>query len=348
MGNQELGGRARRVLEVIVAQYIRRGEPVGSKAVSERLPESVSSATIRNSMAELEAAGYLAHPHVSAGRIPTEKAYRYYVDSMLGASRLKAALAEFIDRALGSEQDAPERLMAKTSHVLAQVSGNVGLVLGPAPDEKVLEHIHFVKLPERRALAVIVSKPDLVENKVIHVEEDLPQEELDRIAQYLNGEFRGWSLRTIRMEIFQRLEEMKALCDRLLSNAARLFVWGALAEPEPGQVFVEGTAAFLGRPEFEDAARIKELLSTFEEKTRLVEILNQCMASTAPGVRVFIGRENPTSEMQDCALILAPYRYRSRVVGTLGVVGPMRMEYDHAITTVDYVARLCSKLLSTN
>jgi heat-inducible transcriptional repressor len=348
MRSEELDGRARRVLAVIVAQYILGGEPVGSKAVTARFPESVSSATIRNCMAELEAAGYLVHPHVSAGRIPTDKAYRYYVDSMLGATRLKAALQEFIDQALGSEQDAPERLMAKASHVLAEVSGNVGLVLGPAPDEKLLEHIHFVKLPERRALAVIVSKPDLVENKVIHVEEDLPQDELDRIAQYLNGEFRGWSLGTIRMEIFQRLEEMKALCDRLLSNAARLFIWGALAEPQPGPVFVEGTSAFLGRPEFEDAQRIKELLATFEEKTRLVDILNACMFSSAPGVRVLIGRENPTSEMQDCALILAPYRYRSRVVGTLGVVGPMRMEYDHTITTVEYVAHLCSKLLSSN
>jgi heat-inducible transcriptional repressor len=348
MRNEELEDRARRVLAVIVTEYIRGGEPVGSKAVTERFPESVSSATIRNCMAELEAAGYLVHPHVSAGRIPTDKAYRYYVDRMLGATRLETALQEVIDHTLSSEQVEPEQLMAKTSRLLARVSGNVGLVLGPAPDEKVLEHIHFVKLPERRALAVIVSKPDLVENKVIHVEEDLPQEELDRIAQYLNGEFCGWSLRTIRMEIFQRLEEMKALCDRLLSNAARLFIWGALAEPEPGPVFLDGTAAFLDRPEFEDARRIKELLATFEEKARLVKILNACMASSSPGVRVFIGRENLTSEMQDCALILAPFRYRSRVVGTLGVVGPMRMEYDHAINTVEYVAHLCSKLLSSN
>lgn len=348
MRKQELDTRAHGVLAVIVGQYILGGVPVGSKAVAERLPESVSSATIRNSMAGLEAAGYLKHPHVSAGRVPTDKAYRYYVDRVLAATRLKAAIQQLIDRELGSEQVAPERLMAKTSHVLAQVSGNVGLVVGPAPEEKVLEHIHFVKLPDRRALAVIVSKPDLVENRMIHVEEDLSQEELDHIAQYLNGEFHGWSLRAVRMEIFKRLEEMKALCDRLLSNVARLFIWGSLAEPEPGPVFVDGTATFLGRPEFEDARRIKELLATFEEKTRLVKILNACMASSVPGVRIFIGRENPTREMQECTLILAPYRYRSRVVGTLGVVGPMRMEYDHAITTVEYVAHLCSKLLSSN
>ena len=343
-----VGSREKEILTAIVETYIATGEPVGSRTLARGSREGLSPATIRTCMADLENDGFLKHPHVSAGRVPTDKAYRFYVDRMVGSTRLSPEIERYIRQNLVAEALDPERLMGKISHVLAEVSHNVGLVLGPALEEKVLEHVKFVKLPDQRILAVIVSKPDLVENRIIRLDDEISQRELDRTADYLNAEFRGWSLRTIRMEIFRRLEEMKTLCDRLVSNAAQLFIWGALAEPEPGQGFVDGTATFLGRPEFEDAQRIKELISTFEEKTRLVKILNACMAFSAPGVRVFIGRENPTSEMQDCALILAPFRYRSRVVGTLGVVGPMRMEYGHAITTVEYVAHLCSKLLSSN
>lgn len=332
----------------VIRLYVSAGLPVGSKAVAEQLPELLSSATIRNVMAELEAAGFLYQPHVSAGRVPTDKAYRFYVDSLVGATRLGRETERYIDQSLASETGAPEQLMAKTSHVLAEVSHNVGMVLGPQLEEKLLEHIKFVKLPEHRVLAVIVSKPDLIENKVIRLDEDFSQEELDRTADFLNGQFRGWSLRTIRVEIFKRLEEMKALCDRLLSTVATLFIEGALGGEEPGPLFVDGTAKILGQPEFEDSRKLKELLRALEERARLVKILSACLEAASSGVRILIGRENPDAEMQHCAVIVAPYRYRARAVGALGVVGPTRMEYDRAITTVDYVAHLCSRLLSSN
>jgi len=195
---------------------------------------------------------------------------------------------------------------------------------------------------------VIVSKPDLIENKVIQLEDDFTQEELDRATEFLNAEFRGWSLRTIRLEIFKRLEEMKTIYDRMVSTVASLFELGALGGEEPGPLFVDGTARILGQPGFEDSATLAELLRAFEEKAKLVKILSACLDSAGSGVQILIGHENSAREMQHCAVIVAPYRYRDRVVGALGVVGPTRMEYDRAITTVDYVAHLCSKLLSTN
>jgi heat-inducible transcriptional repressor len=344
----ELGNREREILSAIVCQYIASGLPVGSKAVAEDLPESVSTATIRNSMADLEAAGFLRQPHVSAGRIPTDKAYRFYVDSVSGTQKLSPATEKFIDASLQSAENHPETMMGKISRVLSEVSHSVGLVLGPGLEEKLLEHIKFVKLPDRRILAVIVSKPDLIENRVVHVEEEVSQEELDLTAEYLNAEFRGWSFGTIRLEVFGRLEEMKHLCDQLLSSVARLLMWGALAEESPGPLFIEGATKFLDLREFENVRKIKRLLVTFEEKASLVNILNACLQTSGDGVRIFIGRENTTREMQECALIVAPYRYRDRVVGALGVVGPTRMEYGRAITAVDYVAHLCSKLLSIN
>ncbi len=340
--------RRREVLATIIRQYISSGVPVGSKAVAEQLPESLSPATVRNCMAELENAGFLSQPHVSAGRVPTDKAYRLYVDRMVGSTRLSPATEKYIDESLNADTSAPEQLMAKTSHVLSEVSHHVGLVLGPALEEKILEHIKFVKLPDRRVLAVIVSKPDLIENKVVRLDEDFSQDELDRAAEYLNMEFRGWSLRTIRVEIFKRIEEMKSVCDRLLTNVATLFMRGALPGEEPGPLFVDGTAKILDRPDFEDVRKVRELLATFEEKAKLVKIVSACLQSSSLGVRILIGRENPDSEMQQCTLIVAPFHYRHRAVGALGVVGPTRMEYDRAITTVEYVAHFTSRLLSIN
>jgi heat-inducible transcriptional repressor len=347
-GGGKVDKRQGDILAAIVRLFVSHGIPVGSKAVAERLVESLSPATVRNVMAELEEAGFLHQPHVSAGRVPTDKAYRYYVDWMAGTARLGPEAQKYIDKSLGSEAAAPEQLMVRASRVLSEVSHNVGVVLGPRLEEKLLEHIKFVKLPERRALAVIVSRPDLIENKVINLDEEVTQEELDRAADFLNAEFRGWSLRTIRVEIFKRLEEMKALCDRLVSTVAGLFLWGALGSEEPGPLFVDGTARILGQAEFEDSSAIKELFRAFEERAKLIRILSACLEAPTPGVQTFIGQEYPASEMPHCAIVVAPYRYRSRVVGALGVVGPTRMEYDRAITTVDYVAHLCSRLLSAN
>lgn len=345
---KELGIRERKVLEAIIREYVSNGTPIGSKVIADKSAESLSPATIRNCMAELEAAGFLKQPHISAGRVPTDKAYRFYVDQMIGSVRISPEIEKYIEAHLASEPMSPERLMSRISRVLAEVSHSVGLVLGPALEDKLLEHVKFVKLSDMRVLAVIVSRPDLVENRIVRLEEEVTQEELDRTADYLNGEFRGWSLGTIRIEIFKRLEEMKHLCDQLLNNVAKLLMWGALAEEGSSPLFVEGTSALLELAEIEDVDRLRKLLSAFEEKAHLVRILSACFDSRSTGVRIYIGEENPAREMRNCAVIMAPYRYRSRVVGALGVVGPKRMEYDRAITAVDYIAHLSSRLLSIN
>ena len=336
-------------MSAVVRQYIVSGSPVGSKAVVLETSEVLSPATIRHVMAQLEAEGFLEQPHTSAGRIPTDKAYRYYVDRMMKWVRLTPALEKFIDESLQGNEELPgEALMARASHVLAEVSQNVGLVLGPALEEKLLEHIKFIKLPDQRVLVVIISRPNLVENKVLRLDEEITQEELDRSAAYLNAEFKGWSMRTIRLEIFNKIEEAKVVFDRLLQSVAKLLMEGALGHDELGPLFVEGTSRILEQPEFEDARRIKQLLLAFEEKAKIIRILESCLQSSEAGVQIVIGEENSADEMRHCALVVAPLLYRSRVVGALGVVGPTRMEYDRAVTTVDYVAHLCNRLLSVN
>ena len=347
-GSGNLPKRQRDILVAVVRQFIANGIPVGSKALAGVLPEPLSPATIRNVMAELVAEGYLAQPHISAGRIPTDRGYRFYVDWMACGARLAPATERYIDRKLSAATDPLEALMAQASCVLSEMSHNVGWVLAPSVEEKLLEYIKFVILPDRRVLAIVVSRPERVETKVISVEEGFSQEELDRAAEFINSEFRGWSLRTIRLEVFKRLEEEKILYDRLLHNVATLFMWNALAGDEPGPLFVDGTARILDRPEFEDVRRIKQLLQTFEEKAKLVKILSLCLQTPDTGVRILIGRENSEKQMQQCTLIVAPLHYRERAVGALGVVGPTRMEYDRAISTVDYIAHRCSQVLSSN
>jgi heat-inducible transcriptional repressor len=344
----ELPRRERDILVAVVRQFIETGAAVGSKTVARKLPEPLSSATIRNVMASLESLGYLSQPHISAGRVPTDKAYRYYVDRTVSSFRLTPATEEYIHERLRVESGALEAMMSSASRLLSEVSHNVGLALAPALEEKVLEHIKFVLLPDRRILVVIVSKPHCVESKVIRLEEDFLQKELDRTADFLNAEFAGWSLGAIRLEIFKRMEEEKILADRLLQNVAILFMWSAVISETPGSLFVDGTAKILDHVEFDDVRKIKELLETFEEKAKLVRILSACLNRWEPGVRILIGHENSESRMHNCTLVVAPLHYRDRAVGALGVVGPTRMEYDRAISTVDYIAHLCSRLLSSN
>lgn len=348
MDAHELGKRERDLLTMIIRQYVANGQPVGSKTLSEQFAEPLSPATIRNVMAELENLGYLRQPHTSAGRVPTDKAYRLYVDGVTQATTLDPEIQRYIQESLSAEDGPVEKMMERVSHILSEVSKNLGVVLAPTLEEKLLEQVKFVKLPERRVLVVIVSKPDLIESRMIHLEDEFSQEDLDRTADFLNSEFRGWSLRTIRLEMMKRMEEMQAFTDRLVKSVATLFMWGAMAEEGPAMLFVGGAARILEQPGFAEAGHVKELLDAIEQKIKVVRILGACLETPRLGVQALIGGENPHHEMRQCTFILAPYHYRNRPVGALGVIGPTRMEYDYAITMVGYVSQLTSRLLSAD
>jgi heat-inducible transcriptional repressor len=350
------GSRGQAILSAIIKEHLVTGEPVGSRTISDRFAHASgwSSATIRNVMGELEEAGLVEQPHTSAGRVPTDKGYRFYVDHMLGESHLSGADLAAINRMLGTSQfdavSAPDRLMEKTSHVLSALSENVGIVISPSLADNRLQHIEFTHLSDNRVLVVLVSASNIIYNKIIRVEDDLSQEELERTARYLNTEFSGKSLVAIRAEILELMREEKALYDRLLMNAMLLCNRSLEGEEaSTGEVYVDGASNILGKPEFAHAERMRELFRMFEEKSRLIKILNECVARDQlfPGdVQVVIGREHQTPSMQDCALITAPYRLGSgEVVGTIGVVGPMRIEYARMMTVVNYVARLIERML---
>ncbi len=348
--------RGQAILSAIIREHLVTGEPVGSRTLSDRFAHASgwSPATIRNVMGELEDAGLVEQPHTSAGRIPTDRGYRFYVDHMLSDTRLSKTDLASINSLLGITEgetvDAPDRLMEKTSRLLSELSENVGIVISPSLAGDRLQHIQFVQLADNRILVVLVSAPNIIHNKIIRVDEKLSPEELERTATYLNSRFIGKSLLAIRAEILELMREEKTLYDKLLRNAILLCESSLEGEEATaGEVYVEGASNILTKPEFADADRMRELFRTFEEKSRLIKILNECVGRDQfiPGdVQIVIGSENAFPSMQHCTLITAPYRIGTgEAIGTLSVVGPMRIEYARMISVVNYMARLIERLL---
>jgi heat-inducible transcriptional repressor len=347
--------RGRAVLSAIIKEHLRTGEPVGSKVISEGFAGGAgwSSATIRNVMAELEEAGLVEQPHTSAGRVPTDKGYRFYVDHLNGAARLTRADMTAIDRMLGlpmaEAAASPQRLMERVSHLLSELSENVGIVISPPLADNRLQRIDFLRLADGRVLTVLVFASGVVQDKLIRIDEPLRQDELEQAARYLNTEFAGKSLQAIREEMLALMREEKALYDKLLRNAVLLCerTLGE-GESEAGDVYVDGASNILAKPDFSDIERLRDLFRTFEAKSRLVRILNECIGREPAfgDVHVQIGREHSAPPLRGCALITAPYRLGvGGAAGSIGVVGPMRMEYERVMAVVSHVAHLFERAL---
>src|SRR5882762_6122330 len=353
-----LGARAQVVLAAVIKEHLVTGEAVSSRVLADRFSHNSgwSSATIRNVLAELEEAGLVEQPHTSAGRVPTDQGYRYYVDHILEEARLSRADLRAIDKVFASSGvdsgTSSDRIMEKMSHALSELSANVGIVVSPSLAENRLSHIEFVQLSDKRILVVLVTTANSIHNKIIRLEDNLTQEELEQTARYLNTEFAGKSLLAIRTEIIELMREEKVLYDRLLRNAILLCDMSLEGEePGSGDVYVDGASNILSKPDFVDVDRMRELFRTFEEKSRLIKILNECLTreqhATPGDVHVVIGREHPISSLRNCTLITAPYRFgSSEHLGTLGVVGPMRIEYSRIMAMVNYMARLIERRLN--
>ena len=349
--------RGQSILTAIINEHFVTGEPVGSKTIAERFANAsgLSSASIRSVMGELEDLGLLEQPHTSAGRIPTDKGYRFYVDNLLGILSISNDDLHRIGGEFGLNEselvETPDRLMERTSQLLSALSNNVGIVVSPSLANDRLQHIEFVNLSENRILVVLVSAPNIVHNRIIRLKVSFSKEELEKTANYLNAEFSGKSLAEIRSEILRLMHEEKSMFDRLLQTAVILCSESIEDEGDKlGEVYVDGATNILTKRDFNDLERLRELLTTIGEKSRLLEILNECIARDAEssgGVQVMIGAENRSPSLQNCTLISAPYRIGGgAAVGTLSVLGPTRMEYARMISIVSYVAKVLEKMMS--
>ena len=346
----ELTAREQDILKSVVQYHIVDGKPVGSRFISKKQDSNLSPATIRNIMADLEQAGYLTQPHTSAGRVPTDKGYRFFVDRLLESSKLNKSEEDFIHFNI-FRPDSHQSVVERVSQTISQATHNVGFVISPSLDQNQLKHIEFIQLPDSRILVIIVSKSGIVQNRIVRVDEKLTQIDLDQTARYINENFHGQSLLGIRNEVLRKMGEEKALYDRLLTNVILLCNRGLIDEvsEENVDIYVDGTSNLISQPEFADAARLQALFKTFEEKSKLVKILNECLHSgTGDGIRIIIGSENSIPGMQNYTLISSPILPQDQNLGSVGILGPTRMEYAKTIMIVDYVAKLYSQIFDAD
>ncbi|HZQ23219.1 MAG TPA: heat-inducible transcriptional repressor HrcA [Terriglobales bacterium] len=339
-----VGEREREILTAIVETFISTGEPVGSRTLARGNREGLSPATIRNVMADLSDSGFLEQPHTSAGRVPTPEAFRYYVEQITGTARLSEEDQGMIQVNLAGASDVQE-FMERTSHVLSLISRNVGVTIAMAGSRNALEHVYFSRLGDQKVLAVVVTRSGVVRDRVLRM--DISQADLDLAARYINENFRGWTMEDLRAELLRRIEKERNEYDRLMKSIEQLYRQGALtSEPTSHTVFVEGAANLVAGEQ--DRQRLQDLLKTLEEKQRMAELLGAYLDAKQEAVRVVIGLDQKLPSLSNLVLIGAPARVGSEVRGSLAVIGPTRMDYQHTITAVSYIARLFDQILNEN
>jgi heat-inducible transcriptional repressor len=341
-----LNERSKEILQWAISTFVATGKPVGSRKIAQKSREHLSAATVRNIMADLEDMGYLRQPHPSAGRVPTDKGYRLFVDYLLERHEISPQDRDVVDRSLLADEGS-EHLMARTSQVLSQVSQNLGIVVSPPISHVALQHIQFVKLADSRILVILVSRSGIVQNRIIHPTEDFSQTDLNKSAQYIVEHFKDKTLLEIRSCILKMIEDGKDMYDRFLRGVINLSTQtlSGAADDAESQVYLDGASNLIQYPEFSDITRVRVFFETIEHKSRLASLIAECIEGDSQEVRITIGAENAFPGIEDCTLITSPYRVDEHTQGSLGILGPTRMEYARAISLVDYVARLFGKIL---
>jgi heat-inducible transcriptional repressor len=340
--NSTRSSRQHALLLATVQEFIVTAEPVGSAQIVSRHQIGVRSAMVRNIMAELEEQGYLCQPHTSAGRVPTEKAFRYYVDNLAAGSQIG-----FVDRAqielhYSSVTRNLGEALRDTPRLLSLLTGQAALVMAPRPETAILERVNFVRLRDRQVLAIFVAKAAGAQHRIVETERDYSQDDLDRMGNCLNESLQGRSLDEARKWIETRLHEERARCDRFMLEA--LTLGGAAAETiRHPELYIDGSLQALEQPEFSDRGRMRGLLRALDDKNTLLDLLERMLGEE--GLTVSIGSENYDPRLASLSIVAAKYANGSIPAGSVAVVGPMRMDYDRVIPLVRYTARTLSRLM---
>ncbi|MBA3588027.1 heat-inducible transcriptional repressor HrcA [Methylibium sp.] len=339
-----LDDRAKRLLKTLVERYIADGQPVGSRTLSRASGLELSPATIRNVMADLEELGLIASPHTSAGRIPTARGYRLFVDTMLTARPRDLGHKDTQHEQLREQwqPDQPQRVITHAAQVLSNLSQFVGVVTAPRKTS-VFHHIEFLRLSERRVLVILVAPDGDVQNRVVFTARDHAQGELIEASNYLNAHYSGLTMEAVRERLKTEIEALRGEIATLMQAAMKL---GSEAEAgNTEQLVVSGERNLLAVQDFSnDMGSLRKLFDLFEQKTQLMRLLD--VSSRAEGVRIYIGGESQVVPFEELSIVSAPYEVDGQVVGTLGVIGPTRMAYERMIQIVDITSRLVGNALS--
>ncbi len=337
----DLDERNKRVLQAVIDSYIASGAPIGSSVLARRYNFGLSSATLRNIMADLEELGFLTHPHTSAGRVPTDQGYRYYIDSLISIEQENNDLEDQLRQAPPLHGGDFQELMAEASQFLAALSHCAGVVIAPSEPEGNYKHIEFVRLRGRQVLIIFVTNTGIVQNKLIELDENIQQSDLNYFSAYLDEELEERPLPDIRRSLIEKMREEKQVFMRLMEETYRASQ--EVQERDSEKVYIGGASHIIESPEFANVEKMRTLFKALEDKYKLLKLLDRSVV--AEGIKVFIGSENPFFEMQGCSLVVSHYQAGANVVGTLGVIGPTRMQYRQVIQVVDYTAKLLTKLM---
>lgn len=346
----DLNNRSRKILAAIVQEYLATGDAVGSRTVTRRPGIDLSAATVRNVMSDLEEAGLLKQPHTSAGRVPTDQGLRFFVDSLLKVRTVSPKEREELLQRYHINTDDLDSALRDASKVLAELSSHTVVLVTPRPESEILEQIEFVRLRDNQLLAVLVGQSGHVQNKIVTTSEPVTADELERIHRYLNDQLSGLTLEEVRARVHVELEAGRVQYQALEKKALEI-QRQALAEVDRSEVIIEGPGRLLdgvGGDSGEALAKMKALFKKLEERRYLVDLLDHTMS--ADGIRVFIGAETQIDELTDFTVVTAPYGVArgedGRPLGTLGVIGPTRMNYSKVISLVDFTAQLVSGVIA--
>ena len=332
-----LDDRAKLLLKVLVERYIADGQPIGSRTLSRSSGLELSPATIRNVMADLEELGLIASPHTSAGRIPTARGYRLFVDTMLTAQSQALVAPQ-----LPAEQ--PQKVIANAAHLLSNLSQFVGVVMAPKRSS-VFKQIEFVKLSERRVLVIIVAPDGDVQNRVMFTDSELDSSQLIEAANYLNSHYAGLDIEQVRERLRTEVEQLRSQVADLMQAVVNISAEALSPATQEEQVVIAGQSNLLAVSDFShDMHNLRRAFDLFEQKTQILRLLD--FSSQAEGVRIFIGGESHIVPIEELSVVSAPYEVDGQIVGTLGVIGPTRMPYDKMIQIVDITSKLVSNALS--
>ncbi|MEN6472659.1 MAG: heat-inducible transcriptional repressor HrcA [Syntrophaceae bacterium] len=337
-----VSGRDKQIFGIIMQEFISTGEPVGSRVVSRRYDLNVSPATIRNVMADLEEYGYLQQPHVSAGRIPTPEGIRFFLGEILQTRILpkgeKTMIARHLAKSFGSLRDT----LHETSLLLSEISQNAAIIILPKLTTFILKRIEFLRLDDKRILVILISKSGMVYNHIVQGEY-IAQDELTKYSNFLNETYADMTIQKVRDMLVSEMSSEKARFDHLVRKAMELGKTALEGVEDAPDIVIEGKESVFNYPEFSDIDRLRDIVRAFEDKGRILRLLNQVLADS--GVKVFVGEELGALGMRDFSMVASGYSRGDTPVGTLGVIGPLRMDYGRVIPLVEYVAKVLSSLL---
>jgi heat-inducible transcriptional repressor len=339
----QMDERKNKILRAIVQDYIATAEPVGSRTIAKKFDLGISPATIRNEMADMEEMGLIEQPHTSAGRIPLDAGYRYYVDCLMDRPKLSIEDKNVIEQETTKRIAEIQEVISNTSKLLSQLTSLTSIVISPQRGKSSFNQMHFLPYQPGQAIMVVVKENGVVENQIVDIGENVTAEELQRIANVFNDKMKGHTMTDVRRgllhEIYSELTRQRSLIDHALGLLTTVF-----NEPadDKNRVYLDGALNMLNQPEFRDVEKVRNLLQIFEEDEQVKKLL----VPISDGLSVTIGGENSVKQLQGCSVISATYQIDGEPVGSIGVIGPTRMDYPKAMAMVDFMTRTLTELLT--